>query len=64
MPERFVVTDAAVKAVSCKLFDDAGLDPSKELSDGCEDWETEAAGVREELEALAFKLNQIDTGTK
>lgn len=63
MVEVFKVTDDAVKAVTKKLFDDAGLDPAKKVEGGREDWETESAAVREELTDLTFKLNQLFTST-
>jgi hypothetical protein len=66
MVEVFKVTDESVKNVACKLFSDAGLDPEKIVSVNgvsCEDWETEAVQIREELEILAHKLNQLFTDT-
>lgn len=63
MVEVFKVTDDAVKAVTKKLFNDAGLNPNQKIKDGREDWETEAVQIREELEILAHKLNQLFTDT-
>ena len=64
MVEVFKVTDQAVKNVTKKLFSDAGLNPDKKVKDGREDWETESAQVREELEILVHKLNQLFTDTE